>query len=241
MTNLICNICNKNVDKFLYYNNRDNVLCPFCNSAERDRFCHLYFMKQKNTFTNVLHIAPEKNISYILKRISANYISGDINPEFYKYLNLNTIRVDITELNYINVFDCVFMSHVFEHVVDDVRAMNEIYKSLVVGGKLITLVPQKPDYKTYENNLIITEEDRLIHFGQKDHVRFYGLDFSKRLKAAGFYVKAFYVEEVKSYIDSMELDEKIALCDTEEKKIYGFNQGDIIYECIKLKTNEHLK
>jgi hypothetical protein len=39
---------------------------------------------------------------------------------------------------------------------------------------------------TYENKLIKDPRDRIIHFGQFDHVRIYGLDVVERLRSAGF-------------------------------------------------------
>lgn len=39
---------------------------------------------------------------------------------------------------------------------------------------------------TYENPNIIPERERHIHFGQFDHVRYYGADVRQRASAAGF-------------------------------------------------------
>jgi len=38
---------------------------------------------------------------------------------------------------------------------------------------------------TYENPKVVSPRQRLLHFGQEDHVRFYGRDIRNRLTAAG--------------------------------------------------------
>ena len=40
--------------------------------------------------------------------------------------------------------------------------------------------------ETYENNKIIDDKDRWLHFGQNNHVRFYGKDFRDRISKGGF-------------------------------------------------------
>jgi len=40
--------------------------------------------------------------------------------------------------------------------------------------------------KTYENIAIKDPVQRELHFGQHDHVRYYGLDFIERMTNAGF-------------------------------------------------------
>ena len=40
--------------------------------------------------------------------------------------------------------------------------------------------------ETYENPAITGDDGRMLHFGQEDHVRFYGSDFRDRIAAGGF-------------------------------------------------------
>ena len=42
--------------------------------------------------------------------------------------------------------------------------------------------------KTVEDDTITRKEDRIRVFGQYDHLRVYGLDYFKKLKAVGFCV-----------------------------------------------------
>lgn len=51
------------------------------------------------------------------------------------------------------------------------------------GGWGIFQVPMKPGLaKTYEDFSITSPEERQKHFGQYDHVRWYGDDYFDRLK-----------------------------------------------------------
>lgn len=76
--------------------------------------------------------------------------------------------------------------------MDDTKAINEVYRILKPGGVFITMVPICEGWdQTYENPAIKTVEMRELHFGQFDHVRFYGRDFIKRLERAGFAAAVF--------------------------------------------------
>ena len=230
MVSCFCN--NKIIDSFNSFNIRNNAQCPSCKSLERHRFVMFFFNKNNINFEKTLHIAPESQLTNLFTSISKNYICGDINPKRYKIPNI--IQLDVTNIHFKNEFDFIFASHILEHIIDDRKAIKEIYNALVVKGRFITLVPQKLTLNTtYEDYSIVSEEDRKIHFGQKDHVRWYGLDFSQRLKDVGFYIKVHYVEGIEQYINNMIYDEKHQLATNEDSKKFRFLQNDIIYECIK--------
>lgn len=230
MVSCFCN--NKIIESFDTFNNRNNSQCPSCKSCERHRFVLFFFNKNNIFFEKTLHFAPETQLNKLFTSISKNYICGDI--DIQKYKNPNIIYIDITNIPFKNEFDCIFASHILEHIIDDRKAMKEIYDALVFNGSFIALIPQKFSLKTtYEDSTIVTENDRLKHFGQNDHVRWYGLDFSQRLKDAGFYIKIHYVEGAEQYINNMIYDEKNQLATNEEAKNYSFLKSDIIYECIK--------
>ncbi|WP_113923027.1 methyltransferase domain-containing protein [Cognataquiflexum aquatile] len=63
----------------------------------------------------------------------------------------------------------IWSFHVLEHIEDDKKAMNELYRVLSPKGMAIVGVPIY-NGRTYENKGIITPEERLIHFKPKDHV-----------------------------------------------------------------------
>jgi hypothetical protein len=55
-------------------------------------------------------------------------------------------------------------------------------------GFAILLVPITAE-KTFEDLSIQDPNERLRLFGQRDHMRRYGLDYKQRLEEAGFYVE----------------------------------------------------
>ncbi len=136
---------------------------------------------------NLLHVAPERNLQKILRSFSyIEYISGDLNPS-----TDCDIRLDITNINFEdNFFDVIICNHVLEHIVDDRKAMHELFRVLKPKGIAILQVPiSKTARETFEDFPIISPEEREKYFGQKDHVRIYGKDYKNRIESAGFKVE----------------------------------------------------
>lgn len=187
----------KNYRKFLPYGYgkpRENALAPGTLSLERHRLMWLYLQKDTVFFTDklkVLSIAPEQ---CFLKRFKAlknlDYITSDL------YSPIVDVKADILNLPFNdNEFDVVFCNHVLEHIENDAKAMSELYRVMKPGGWGIFQVPMKYDLeKTYEDFSITDRDERKKHFGQYDHVRWYGLDYFKRLEKVGF-----KVEQIKYY------------------------------------------
>jgi SAM-dependent methyltransferase len=89
-----------------------------------------------------------------------------------------------------NSFDLVICNHLLEHVPNDMDAMKELLRVLKVGGEAILQVPiSKNSAKTIEDWSVTTPEERERAFGQFDHVRIYGQDYTDRLTLAGFKVE----------------------------------------------------
>ena len=89
-----------------------------------------------------------------------------------------------------NFFDFILCNHVLEHIVDDTKAMKELYRVLKRKGIAILQVPINVGRdKTFEDNNITTKKERIEKFGQYDHVREYGLDYYKKLESIGFSVE----------------------------------------------------
>jgi SAM-dependent methyltransferase len=80
--------------------------------------------------------------------------------------------------------DFLVCSNVLEHIPDDRAAMREIARVLRPGGLGLVQVPFRPDVVTDEDPSA-PEDERILRFGQADHVRWYGSDFEDRLAAAG--------------------------------------------------------
>jgi SAM-dependent methyltransferase len=201
-----CPICNSQMRKFLPFgfsfpvltkNNvigggyRLNALCPVCRSDDRERLLYLYLSINTDIFkkrTKLLHIAPEWALSSILnKQSNIDYLTADINS--HKVM----IQLDVTDIRFPDAtFDAVICNHVLEHIIDDGKAMHELYRILKPGGWGILQVPLSLSLeKTYEDISVSTPAEREAEFGQSDHVRIYARDYIERLEKAGFQVNPF--------------------------------------------------
>ncbi len=97
-------------------------------------------------------------------------------------LQLNIEQMELDD----NTFTRVICSHVLEHV-DDRKALAEMHRILAPGGFAVLSTPVCEGWpETYENPDIGFGRAAMLHFGQKDHVRFYGRDIRDRITAAGF-------------------------------------------------------
>lgn len=112
------------------------------------------------------------------------YHPADLHPEE------DMEKMDITGIPYPeDTFDLILCNHVLEHIPDDLQAMKELFRVLKPDGLAVIQVPLSPVLtSTYEDPEVTREEDRERTFGQKDHVRIYGMDYPDRLSNAGFRV-----------------------------------------------------
>lgn len=220
---MICPICNTGFRKLLPYgriNPRQNALCPNCLSLERHRLIWLYLKDRSQFFNaplNILHIAPEACFIHRFEKLHGDrYITADIESPLAK------VKMDIHEIPFEeNRFDVVLCNHVLEHVRDDIQAMREIRRVLKPGGFAILQVPffnPIPDI-TLEDNTITDPREREKLFGQDDHVRKYGKDYTARIQRSG--LKA--VEE--NYVNDLP---------EETRKKFGLVKGEIIYRADKV-------
>ncbi len=221
-----CPICGNYSEHFLPYGSipRPEAQCPFCGSLERHRLLWIYLHQKTNLFekTNrVLHFAPEGMFHSVFSQAdSIDYWPVDIEPQQYKqFVGETTIRCDITDILFKDTwFDVIFANQVLEHVHNDALAMSELYRVLKPGGWAILQVPlNETQQNTYEDWDMTTDDERTLCFGQRDHVRVYGLDYKDRLQEAGFTVT---VDTFVNKFSTSELDhlgiipnEKIYLCE----------------------------
>lgn len=167
---------------------RVDAKCPRCKSAERYRLFKLWLDRNPERLhgADVLHFAPEKSMTALIRPLAKTYKTGDIQPGRAD-LVLNIEKMDLPD----RAFDCVVCSHVLEHV-DDTKALAEIHRVLKPGGIAIIMIPVVEGWpETYENTAVKTNDERTIHFGQYDHVRFYGADVRARIRDAGFALSEF--------------------------------------------------
>ena len=209
----------KSYRKFLpygYENVRENVLSPGTLSLERHRLFWLYLKNETGFFTEnlkVLHFAPEQAFYKKFRKMkNLDYITTDLNSP------IADVKADICNLPFSNnEFDFIICNHVLEHIPDDKKAMQELYRVLKPGGSAILQVPYKADLEiTFEDNSITDPKERARIFGQYDHVRVYGMDYFEKLRSIGFevdavdFTKEFSKEDIEKY--RLPMHELIPLC-----------------------------
>lgn len=178
---------------------RLDAQCPNCKSLERHRLLYLAFERGEIPTTDsnlepLLHFAPEKIFETYFRSKFNDYKTADLFQPADLKLNLENIELPANSQN------CVVASHVLEHV-DDYKASCEIARILKPGGILIAMVPIIEGWKnTYENNSVDSDEDRWIHFGQNDHIRYYGRDFRNRLQKSGLVLESEITAESEDVI-----------------------------------------
>ena len=211
----------KSFRKFLpygYENQRENVLSPSTLSLERHRVLWLYLKNETDFFSKklkVLHFAPEQAFYKRFRKLpNLDYTTTDLNSP------LADVKADICDLPFEdNTYEFILCNHVLEHIPDDTKAMQEIYRILKPGGTAILQIPQDLNREsTFQDDSITSQKERAKIFGQYDHVRVYGKDFFQKLRAIGF-----RVEEVdySSRLTSAEIDK------------YRLAKGEIIPVCTK--------
>mgnify|MGYP000210722423 FL=1 len=169
---------------------RENVLAPGTLSLERHRLFWLY-LKNETTFFSaplrVLHFAPEQAfVQKFKKQKNLTYTTTDLNSP------IADVKADICDLPFKdNSFDFIICNHVLEHIPDDTKAMQELYRVLAPSGTAIVQVPYDAKREiTFEDNTITDQSERTRIFGQYDHLRVYGMDYFKKLSSIGFNVNA---------------------------------------------------
>ncbi len=210
----------KNFLPYGYEKQRNNVLSPSTLSLERHRLLWVYLKNETDFFTSnvkkkVLHFAPEQAF-YKLFRNQKNldYTTTDL------FSPLADVKADICNLPFDdNSYDIILCNHVLEHIPDDTKAMQELFRVLKPGGMAILQIPQDLSRTTtFADDSITDQKERAEIFGQYDHVRIYGRDYFDKLRSIGFTV----VEEDYTNKIAPELIEKYCLA-----------KGEIIPVCYK--------
>lgn len=202
---LRCAICTSRVHRFLPYRDGtrsippslqalhivgsdvENFECPVCHCHDRER--HLLLYLRASTLlasmpgSRILHFAPEWHLQrYIRAAGPREYVLADLFPS-----NPAVVRMDLQEIPFpAGHFDFALANHVLEHVADDAQALREIFRVLKPGGRAILQTPYAEGLaRSFEDPAIVTEEARMLAYGQEDHLRLYGRDFSTRVEASG--------------------------------------------------------
>ena len=179
-----CNTCSSQLRSFIELD-RGDLLCPVCGSLPRHRRLWQYLNQAQLLKGRMLHFSPSRALWRLLtKQNQLDYHTTD-----YEASPLVQYQYDITAMPVEdNHYDSILCYHVLEHIVEDARAMSELYRVLQPGGHLLVQTPFK-EGAIYEDFSITNPEERLQHFGQEDHVRVYSVEGLKsRLEKAGFKV-----------------------------------------------------
>ncbi|GGL52608.1 class I SAM-dependent methyltransferase [Wenxinia marina] len=163
---------------------RFDARCAKCQSLERHRLFRLYADRNRPFEPHhvVLHFAPEKQLGPYIKDLVARYETADLSERRRVTHRVNIERTGLPSEEY----DRIVCNHVLEHV-DDRRALSEIFRMLKPGGIAFLMTPVCEGWaRTYEDPDVTEASDRRVHFGQNDHVRYYGRDLRDRIRAAGF-------------------------------------------------------
>ncbi len=193
---------------------RDECICPFCGSMDRERWL-FYVMKEIlhiDTFRGrILHFAPELSIKRMIEsNLEVDYYTGDV-------LTGKAMHVtDITNMQQYGdgVFDYVISNHVLEHVTMEEKAVHEVKRVLKQSGKWVFSFPICTDMEeTFEDKTIVEAADRMKLFGQEDHVRLYGKDYKERFEGYGLKIKQYSPQD---------------LLDDDRIKKWGLIKNDVI-------------
>lgn len=201
-----------------YGKQRENALSPSTLSLERHRLLWLYLKNETDFFSaekKVLHFAPEQAFYKRFRNMkNLDYTTTDL------YSPLADVKADICNLPFAdNEFDVILCNHVLEHIPDDTKAMQELYRVLKPKGMAILQIPQDLSRaETFEDDSITDKKERAKIFGQYDHVRVYGLDYFDKLRSIGFTVD--------------EMDYTSTLSEEDITK-YCLAKGEIIPVCFK--------
>lgn len=164
--------------------------CPHCGASDRERLYALWlatWLPRIDPAFTLIDFAPAPALrTHLRNRYRIRYRTADL------FMEDVDDKVDLCSMfiypdNSIDAFIC---SHILEHVVDDLRAMSELFRILRPGGQGITMVPiPLGTTEAREGLSYATEEDRWRHYGQGDHVRIYSRPvFIERLSRVGFVV-----------------------------------------------------
>jgi SAM-dependent methyltransferase len=191
--------------------------CPRCGALMRDRALVLYLrdlLHVGRKSADVLEVGPgPATTSWLSSLRAVRYVAVDLDSP------LAPLHADITKLPIPDdSFDLVLCLHVLEHVPDDRRAIRELFRVLRPGGTAVIQVPPSELETTLEDPTVTTPADRERVFGQYDHVRICGADYSERIEEVGFQVTR------EDFVERL---------DAEARAQFALRVGEPFYQCAK--------
>lgn len=194
--------------------------CPKCWSSARHRLLALYIqhIQKLSSETRILDIAPNISTNYIFDRKRYHQcVSVDLDSPVAE------IHMDLMDLGFKNdIFEFIVCYHVLEHIKNDRKALQELYRVLKPRGAAILQVPfSGVNDRTFESEDYDSTDQvmNLKLYGHPTHVRRYGkIDYLAELESVGFEVL------MDPYVSSFS-----------EQAIlkYGLDKNEILFVCRK--------
>jgi SAM-dependent methyltransferase len=167
-------------------------MCPSCRCRERHRLFRLWLDREGriDETKSVLHFAPEHFLRPYIRALSGSYVTADLMDE-----NVDR-KLDIEKLDLPDAsFDVIIAHQILEHV-DHKKALAECFRCLAPSGLMIVTTPIIDAWEaTYVNPEIQSKRERVRHFGQHDHTRYFGRDLKDDMRAAGFVLNEYVAVE----------------------------------------------
>jgi predicted SAM-dependent methyltransferase len=168
----------------------DHFYCPRCFSFDRERL-FMFYLKRHHRFNpgdKLMEFAPSPGFARVVeKTFNVVYKTCDL------FMPGVDFKLDIQDLGVLESesYDFIICSHVLEHIPDDFRSMQNMYRILRKGGKAIMMVPVLKHTDAIDEDPECTDiAERWRRFGQDDHIRLYSRKvFVERLSRAGFRVE----------------------------------------------------
>ncbi|GGG06214.1 hypothetical protein GCM10011344_03350 [Dokdonia pacifica] len=145
---------------------------------------------------SILHFSPPRTLyRSFKKRTDIHYIATDFEDEFIADHSYDITDIKLPD----NSQDVIICYHVLEHITEDLKAMNELYRILKPNGVCLIQTPFK-EGDIYEDYSITSEAGRLNAFGQKDHVRIYSLNgLNERLQSVNFNTEIIAFQAIENH------------------------------------------
>ena len=172
----------------------ETYMCSNCTASDRERLYAWWLSRQIESLQlkrdiKCIHFAPEEALSKMIRNLNLfDYTTADLGMKNVDFVE-NIMSTSFEDES----FDFFICSHVLEHVENDDRAIQELYRITKKGGSGILMAPIIVGLKsTIEDPTVTSEEGRWGMFGQYDHVRLYAHDdYVKKIRRRGFSIKEF--------------------------------------------------
>ena len=204
--------CSDINDTARYAKDACNTVCPRCASFPRHRMvCACLEAHGEHIFNNVLLFGAERSIENWLRRHGYDYRTADL------FDRTAEMKMDIQDTSFDDgSWSLIICNHVLEHVPDYRVALGELRRILSPDGILELSVPTDQNLDAvYEDTGTLTVQERISRFGQADHLRIFGSDFTRILERAGF-----LVEEVRGDAFPTRFRTVIGPADYDDNRIY---------------------